>query len=49
MAGQTNLAYIQRQLSEWVRAGKVQQLCRGLYALWIASENSQYEPLEKRT
>jgi predicted transcriptional regulator of viral defense system len=32
LAGRQNPAYIQRQLAEWVRAGKLWQLRRGLYA-----------------
>lgn len=32
LAGQQNPAYIQRQLTEWVRTGKLWQLRRGLYA-----------------
>lgn len=33
LAGEANPAYLRRQLSEWVRAGKLLQLRRGLYAL----------------
>ena len=32
LAGEANPAYLRRQLSEWVRAGKLLQLRRGLYA-----------------
>ena len=32
LAGEQNHAYIQRQLADWVRAGKLWQLRRGLYA-----------------
>jgi len=33
LAGRQNPAYVQRQLAEWVRTGKLWQLRRGLYAL----------------
>lgn len=32
LAGEQNHAYLQRQLTDWVRAGKLWQLRRGLYA-----------------
>jgi predicted transcriptional regulator of viral defense system len=42
LAGTQNPAYLRRQLAEWVRAGKLWQLRRGLYA--PAPPYQQYPP-----